>query len=244
MSHIKLSNINLIYEITAEKRIKDILIPKGRINNCLEDGRKIHAVKNVSLEINDGDRLGIIGRNGAGKSSLLKIIAGIYPHTNGKLEVEGSMATLFESGVGFEMHATGWDNIYLRGLMLGGSPQSIKSKIKEIAEFSELGEYLNIAVKYYSTGMFVRLAFATSALMTESDILILDESIAAGDAFFLGKALKRLRELADKVKILVFVTHDMELLGKLCNKCIWMENGSVKMYGSTKEVSESYLKGF
>ncbi|WP_152669064.1 ABC transporter ATP-binding protein [Paenibacillus sp. DMB20] len=195
----------------------------------------------MNLTIRDGERVGIIGHNGAGKSSLLKLIAGIYPPTGGKLQVEGNIACLFELATGFEMEATGWDNIYLRGLMLGEHPKSIKSKTKEIAEFSGLGDYLNVPVKYYSSGMFMRLAFSISTAI-KPDILLLDEVIAAGDAAFLEKAERRMKELMGSVKILVFVTHSMKSLKDFCNKCIWLEKGEVRMIGGTEEVSRAYLE--
>ncbi|QIB27582.1 ABC transporter ATP-binding protein [Caloranaerobacter azorensis] len=241
MSQIILKDIKLVYQIKKEKRIKDIFIKsRHTLNNSLLANNKILALKNINLELRDGDRLGIIGHNGAGKSSLLKLIAGIYPPTSGQIQVDGRIATLFELATGFEMEATGWDNIYLRGLMLGETPDSIKQKADEIAEFSELGEYLNIPVKYYSSGMFMRLAFSISTAI-EPDILLLDEVVAAGDASFLNKAKKRMRELMDSVKILVFVTHDMISLKDFCNKCIWLENGHIKMEGSPDEVSHKYL---
>ncbi|MCX7884031.1 MAG: ABC transporter ATP-binding protein [Caloramator sp.] len=241
MSYIILKNVNLIYDLQNEFKIKDVILKNNKINNSLINNKKIHALKNINLEIKEGDRIGIIGHNGAGKSSFLKLVAGIYPPTTGNISVNGRIACLFELATGFEMEATGWDNIFLRGLMLGETPKSISKKAKEIAEFSELGEYLNIPVKYYSSGMFVRLAFSISTAI-EPEILLLDEVVAAGDAAFLKKAQKRMLELIDNVKILIFVTHDMNSLNKFCNKCIWLDNGEIKMIGKTDEVSQIYIK--
>lgn len=241
MSKILLKDINLYYEIRNEKRIKDLIIPQNKINKSLTMDKSIHALKSFNLELNDGDRLAIIGTNGSGKSTLLKLIGGIYPPASGELVVEGSMASLYELATGFEMEATGWDNIILRGLMLGETPDSMKKKMEEIAEFSELGEYLNIPVKYYSSGMFIRLAFSVSTAI-EPEILLLDEVIAAGDAGFIKKAEKRMSDMMDKVKILVFVTHSMKSAIDFCNKCIWIESGEIKAQGTPKEITELYIK--
>lgn len=235
MSKILLNNVDLIYMIKNDFKLKDIFLSSHGKNQ-----KNIHALKDVNLELNDGDRLGIIGHNGAGKSSMLKLIAGIYPPSNGEVIIDGRIACLFELSTGFEMEATGWENILLRGLMLGETPKSMEKKINEIAEFSELGDYLNIPVKYYSSGMFVRLAFSISTAI-EPDILLLDEVVAAGDAGFLEKAEKRMVDLANKVKILVFVTHNISSLKTFCNKCLWLDNGKIKMIGDTVNVSNLYL---
>ena len=240
MNRIILKDVDLTYQLQTETGIKDFILRgrKQKIDVLRE--RSIHALKNFSLEINEGDKIAVIGHNGAGKSSLLKLIAGIYPPSSGTLEVEGRIATLFELATGFEMEATGWDNILLRGLMLGETPASMKEKAKSIAEFSELGDYLNIPVKYYSSGMFIRLAFSVSTSI-EPDILLLDEVMAAGDAHFLAKAQARMYELVDKVKILVFVTHSMSSAIDFCNKCIWLEHGQIRMMGTPTEVTKAYI---
>lgn len=239
MSLIELQQVDLKYQLRKDLKIKDIIFKKKNSSPLLEAG-SIHALKNMDITLKDGDRLGVIGHNGAGKSSLLKLIAGIYPPTSGRVVTDGRIACLFELATGFEMEASGWDNIYLRGLMLGETPSSIKEKTKEIAEFSGLGEYLDVPVKYYSSGMFIRLAFSISTAI-QPDILLLDEVIAAGDASFLKKAEKRLSALMESVKIMVFVTHSMDSMHDFCNKCIWMEKGGVKMIGEPREISKLYL---
>ena len=186
------------------------------------------------------ERLGVIGHNGAGKSTFLKMIAGIYPPTSGELKVEGRISSMFELATGFEMEQSGWDNIYLRGLMLGESPDEIKTKMKEIAEFSELGNFLNMPVKYYSSGMFIRLAFAVSTAI-RPDILLLDEVVAAGDAGFLEKATKRLKDMVDVSKIMILVTHSMDSAIDMCTRCIWLGRGEIIMDGKPEEVVNSYL---
>ncbi|MBD2864806.1 ABC transporter ATP-binding protein [Paenibacillus oceani] len=236
MSSIKLHNIDLKYQIYNERGIKDFFVRDTK-NEAL-DNKYIHALRNINLNLRDGDRLAIIGHNGAGKSSLLKVIAGIYP-VSGQVTVDGRIASLFELATGFEMEATGWENIKLRGLMLGETPKKMSEKIQDIAEFSELKDHLNIPVKYYSSGMFIRLAFSVSTSI-EPDILLLDEVVAAGDAHFLQKAQKRMNELIDRVKILVFVTHSMQSALDFCNQCIWLENGEIKLSGTTNEVIKAY----
>lgn len=241
MSIIQLEDVNLVFKIWKEKRIKDIIIPGSNKFNDFEKDGTVHAIKNMNLTLKDGERLGIIGHNGAGKSTFLKMAAGIYPPTTGKLKVEGRISSMFELATGFEMEQSGWDNIYLRGLMLGESPESIKSKMKEIAEFSELGNFLNMPVKYYSSGMFIRLAFSVSTAI-RPDILLLDEVVAAGDAGFMEKATKRMKDMMDVSKIMVLVTHSMDSALDMCNRCIWLGRGEIIMDGKPKEVVRAYME--
>lgn len=241
MSHIILKDVNLYFKTKREKRIKDFLVKGSNKFNKFSQEGIIHAIKNMNLEIKEGERVSIIGHNGAGKSTFLKMISGIYPPTNGILNVSGKISSMFELSTGFEMESSGWDNIYLRGLMLGETPSSIKEKMKEIAEFSELGEFLDMPVKYYSSGMFVRLAFSVSTAI-KPDILLLDEIVAAGDASFLKKAEKRMNEMIDVAKIMVLVTHSMKTAKDLTNRCLWFEKGKIVMDGKPKEVIKEYLK--
>lgn len=241
MSHIILKDVNLYFKTKREKRIKDFLVKGSNKFNKFSQEGIVHAIKNMNLEIKEGERVSIIGHNGAGKSTFLKMISGIYPPTNGILNVSGKISSMFELSTGFEMESSGWDNIYLRGLMLGETPSSIKEKMKEIAEFSELGEFLDMPVKYYSSGMFVRLAFSVSTAI-KPDILLLDEIVAAGDASFLKKAEKRMNEMIDVAKIMVLVTHSMKTAKDLTNRCLWFEKGKIIMDGKPKEVIKEYLK--
>lgn len=241
MSIVQLNDVNLIFQVWREKRIKDILIPGSwKFNDFHSDGT-VHALDSLNLTVQDGERLAVIGHNGAGKSTLLKLIAGIYTPTSGQLTVDGRISSMFELSTGFEMESSGWDNIYLRGLMLGETPESIKGKMREIAEFSELGDFLNMPVKYYSSGMFVRLAFSVSTAI-QPDILLLDEVVGAGDAAFLQKANRRMHEMVDISKIMVLVTHSMDSAVEMCNRCIWMERGKILIDGAPKEVTQAYLK--
>ena len=183
MSLIDLNQVDLIFKVWRPKKIKDILIPGSRKFSGYGIDGTVHALKDITLRFQDGDRVAIIGHNGAGKSSFLKMVAGIYPPERGTIQVEGRISSMFELATGFEMDSSGWDNIYLRGLMLGETPDRIKKKMEEIAVFSELGDFLNMPVKYYSSGMFLRLAFSVSTAI-EPDILLLDEVVAAGGGGF------------------------------------------------------------
>ena len=240
MSIIELRDVDLIFKVQKEKRIKDILIPGSKRFNDYNNGT-VHALKKMNLKIEKGERVAIIGHNGAGKSTFLKMVAGIYPPTSGYLNVEGRISNMFELATGFEMEQSGWDNIYLRGLMLGETPKSIRAKMKEIAEFSELGDFLNMPVKYYSSGMFVRLAFSVSTAI-KPEILLLDEVMASGDAGFIEKANKRMQDFIDIADILVFVTHSMESACAMCNRCLWFERGQIVMDGKPQEVTQAYIK--
>jgi len=241
MSIINLEDVNLIFKTQRQKKIKDILIPRSNRFNKFNDNGTVHAIKNFNLTINDKERVAIIGHNGAGKSTFLKMISGIYPPTSGNMIVKGRISSLFEFATGFEMEQTGWDNIYLRGLMLGETPSSIQNKMKDIAEFSELGDFLNMPVKYYSSGMFIRLAFSVSTSINP-DILLLDEALAAGDAAFIDKANKRMNEMVNEARIMVLVTHGMDTAITLCNRCLWFEKGEIVMDGDPKAVTQAYIQ--
>ena len=235
-----MEHVNLVYKVWRERKIKDILIPGSRKFNAYGADGTVHALKDLNLTFQDGERIAVIGHNGAGKSSLLKMLAGIYPPASGKLIVDGRISSMFELATGFEMESNGWDNIYLRGLMLGETPKEIKAKMREIAEFSELGDFLNMPVKYYSSGMFLRLAFSVSTAI-EPDILLLDEVVAAGDAAFIEKATQRMKHMVDTAKIMVFVTHSMIQAQEMCNRCIWLERGMVMADGTPADVVKEYM---
>ena len=201
--------------------------------------QNVHALRGISFEAKVGDRIGVIGHNGAGKSTLLKALSGIYPITGGEISVNGNIQSLFDLSVGFEIDATGRENIAYRGLLLGETPKSIQEKTNDIINFAELGEFIDYPVKSYSSGMIVRLAFAIST-MVEGDILLLDEVFGAGDAKFAQKAKNRITGLVESAKILVFVSHDFSAVRELCNRVIWMDHGLIKMDGNVEEVINAY----
>jgi lipopolysaccharide transport system ATP-binding protein len=200
---------------------------------------RVEALKNINLEVHRGERLGLIGLNGAGKSTLLKVMAGIYPPTAGCVERQGHVCPMFEFATGFEMNQSGWDNIRIRGLLLGMSKAEIEAKLPEIAAFTELGEFLSYPVRTYSTGMFIRLAFAVSTSINP-EILLLDEIMGAGDIQFAEKARKRMFEFMEQGKILVFSSHSFDLLRTYCSRTILLEKGVVIADGPTNEVLETY----
>lgn len=241
MTHITLDNVDLTFHVRREKSVKEFLTFKSDGFHSFGQDGSVHALKGLNLALKEGDRLAVIGHNGAGKSTLLKLIAGIYPPSSGFVQTSGKISCLFELATGFQMECSGWENIYLRGLMLGDTPQGIRSKMSEIAEFSELGEFLEMPVKYYSSGMFMRLAFSVSTAI-RPDILLLDEVLGAGDAGFLTKAKRRMQELMDTTKIMVFVTHSMESAIAFCNSCIWLDKGEIRIQGTPGEVSATYLQ--
>lgn len=200
------------------------------------------AVNGVSFNIQSGERVGIIGHNGAGKSTLLKAICKIYQPENGKITVSGKIAPLIEIGAGFHPEFTGRENIYLNGSILGHSKSQIKQIESEVTAFAELEEFIDTPVKYYSTGMYMRLAFSLATAM-HPDILILDEIFAGGDAAFLTKARTRMHDMIDNANIMIMVSHDHSLLTSLCNRVIWMDHGKIVADGEAKAIVAMYLKG-
>jgi len=200
------------------------------------------ALKDVSFEIKQGDRVGIIGRNGAGKSTLLKILSRITEPTSGKISIKGRVASLLEVGTGFHHELTGRENIYLNGAILGMDRSDIKRKFDEIVAFAEVEKFLDTPVKRYSSGMYVRLAFAVAAHL-EPEILIVDEVLAVGDAAFQKKCLGKMEDVAEKEgRTVLFVSHNMSAVTRLCNTALWLDTGKIKIDGDIYEVSGKYLQ--
>jgi ABC-2 type transport system ATP-binding protein/lipopolysaccharide transport system ATP-binding protein len=213
----------------------------GRIGRDAGNRICVEALDDVTLAIEHGDRVGLIGNNGAGKTTLLRVLAGIYEPTRGTVEVEGCVAPLFNVGLGIDPEATGFENIYLRGAFLGLSRQEIRARIDEIAEFTELGDYLAMPVRTYSAGMQVRLAFAVSTAI-EPEILLMDEWIGAGDATFIAKAEQRINGVVDKARILVIASHSEALIMRTCTKGVLMHAGRVVAVGAIDEVLREHQK--
>ncbi|MDF2586426.1 MAG: hypothetical protein K0S41_267 [Anaerocolumna sp.] len=197
------------------------------------------ALKDVSFELNKGERLGILGFNGAGKSTLLKVIAGVLKATEGSVSVKGKIVPLLELGAGFDSQYTGAENIFLYGAILGYSKDFIKEKYNEIVEFSELGEFINVPVKNYSSGMKARLGFSI-ATVVEPEILILDEVLSVGDAKFKKKSEKRIKAMFESGVTVLFVSHSLDQVKRLCDRAIILEHGKIIANGSVEEVSEIY----
>jgi lipopolysaccharide transport system ATP-binding protein len=203
--------------------------------------RLIKALQSITLNIESGERVGLIGPNGAGKTTMLKVMAGIYPPQRGQVCIDGHVCPLFEFATGFEMEANGWDNIRTRALLLGMSAAEIDGKIDEIAQFTSLGEFLDIPVRYYSSGMLLRLAFATSTAV-EPQILLLDEVMAAGDAAFIESARARMNMLMERASIVVFATHSLNVLPSFCERTILLDHGRVLADGPTGDVISQYTQ--
>ncbi len=199
------------------------------------------ALKDVSFTIAKGERLGIIGANGAGKSTLLRLMARIYPPTSGTLSVRGSLAPLIEMGAGFNPELSGTDNILLNGAMLGFKRREMEAKVDGIYEFTGLREFADLPLKYYSSGMYTRLAFAI-ATEINPDILLIDESLGAGDAAFLDKARARILNLLDRSNVVVIVSHDLGILRELCTRGLWLHRGQIAGDGPIDEVIDRYLE--
>ncbi|KAB7690408.1 ABC transporter ATP-binding protein [Plesiomonas shigelloides] len=200
----------------------------------------VKSLDGLSFSLSEGDKLGLIGNNGAGKSTLLKLLAGIYEPTKGTIDRKGKIVPLLDIALGMDDDSTGYQNIKLRGLLLGMSNSEIDSKIEEIASFTELGDYLDLPIRVYSTGMRVRLAFAVSTSV-DPDVLLLDEIIGTGDASFLNKAKKRFEELKERAKVVVLSSHDNNVILNTCNKVLWLEGGKPKMLGEPEQVLNMYM---
>ncbi len=200
------------------------------------------AVRNVSFDIKAGDRVGIVGHNGAGKSTLLKALCKVYDSSEGNISVAGRIAPLLEIGAGFHPEFTGRENIYLNGSILGYSKQQLKKIEPEVIAFAELEEFIDTPVKYYSTGMYMRLAFSLATAM-HPDILVLDEIFAGGDAAFMAKAKTRMNDLIDKANIMIMVSHDHLLVKSLCNRVLWLDHGRLIADGTPDELIDRYLTG-
>ncbi|WP_409489287.1 ABC transporter ATP-binding protein [Amycolatopsis sp. cmx-11-12] len=199
----------------------------------------IEALHDVTLSLKQGDRVGLVGHNGAGKSTLLRLLSGIYEPTRGSAKISGKIAPVFDLGIGMDPEISGLENIIVRGLFLGMTAKQMEARVDDIADFTELGDYLQMPLRTYSTGMRVRLALGVVTSI-DPEILILDEGIGAVDAAFLNKAKDRLKDLVKRSGILVFASHSDEFLFELCDSAIWMDEGHVKQRGSLREVLTGY----
>jgi lipopolysaccharide transport system ATP-binding protein len=241
-SRIRLTGVNLHYPVVnhANRSLLGLLgraIGKGP-RTVLKD---IHALKNISTEIRKGERVALLGHNGAGKSSFLKVLAGLYPTSSGQVHVEGSVRSLFDISLGFEPDATGRANILYRGLLLGLSPRFVRDREEEIVAFADLGEFIDYPLSTYSTGMQVRLAFAISTFIG-GDVLLLDEVIGAGDAAFMIRAKARISELIRQSEILVLASHDLNTISSFCDRGLVFHHGELAFDGRTAEAISTYLE--
>ena len=237
---IKVDNVSMCFNLSKEKHesLKEYFLAmvQGRLQYD-----EFYALKDVSLDIMPGDFYGLVGLNGSGKSTLLKTIAGVYKPSKGKVTVRGSIAPLIELGAGFDMDLTARENIYLNGTVLGFSPKYLDEKFDEIVEFSELQNFLDVPLKNYSSGMVARLGFAI-ATMNVPDILIIDEILAVGDYKFQEKSFARMQEMIASGATVVFVSHSIEQVQKICKKALWLEHGHMRMLGDADAVCGEYMR--
>ena len=235
---IRIENLTKVYKLYDRNR--------DRIKEALHVGRNInvrehYALDDVSLTVNKGETVGIIGTNGSGKSTILKIITGVLNPTAGSVKINGRISALLELGAGFNMEYTGIENIYLNGTMIGFSEEEIDERLEDILEFADIGDFINQKVKTYSSGMFVRLAFAV-AINIDPEILIVDEALSVGDVFFQNKCYRKFEEFKKQGKTILFVSHDLSSISKYCDRVILLEKGHKIGEGGPKEIIDMYKK--
>ncbi len=241
MPRIDLDRVCLTFRVRQQQgrlTLKEYLC-RGLFLRPVPAMMEVRALQDVTLEVGAGERLGVIGHNGAGKSTLLKLLAGIYLPTRGRRRVRGQISSLFDISLGFEQEATGWENIYYRSYLQGETRRSVNAKVESIAEFSELGDFLNMPVRYYSAGMLVRLAFSI-ATAVEPEVLLIDEVLSVGDMAFQTKARQRMREMMSQAQLAVIVSHDLESLRRLCDRGIWLDHGRVCVDGPIDDAIDAY----
>lgn len=247
---IKVEGLSKQYRINALQQRHDTLtdqITASAIRLLRRNGesassaadQSIWALKDVTFDVLTGERIGIVGKNGAGKSTLLKILSRVAAPTEGRAEVRGRVGALLEVGTGFHPELSGRENVFLNGMMLGMSRREVQSRFDEIVDFSETGKFIDTPVKRYSSGMYMRLAFSVAAHL-EPDVLIIDEVLAVGDHAFRQKCLGKMGEVHDQGRTILFVSHDMHNIRRLCDRAVWLENGRVREIGGSREVTFAY----
>ncbi|WP_375458318.1 ABC transporter ATP-binding protein [uncultured Enterovirga sp.] len=245
MASISLQNVSLsypIYEGSSRSLKNSVLRTVGGQLSRTSGRIDVHALQDVSLDLADGDRLALVGRNGAGKSTLLKVLGGIYEPPAGRVVIEGRVSSLTDVNMGMDMDATGRDNIVARCIFLGMTFAEARGKLAEIEEFTELGAFLDMPARTYSAGMQVRLGFAASTA-SRPDILIMDEMVGAGDAAFAERAQQRITQFVERASILVFASHNNDILAQFCNRAVLLESGRIVLSGSVEAVVGAYHDG-
>ena len=246
MITISLKDVSLDFPIYNSQKLslRTAIIDKigGFLENTNAAIPAVRALHNINLEVNAGDRIGLIGHNGSGKSTLLRTIAGIYTPTHGVLETKGNISTLFGTGIGINEEMTGHENLFLASLIFTKDYQKTKETLEELADFTGLGNYLNLPMRTYSDGMKVRIGFAAATNMVP-DILLIDEILGAGDKEFAEKASAKIAHLIKKSNTLLLASHSVELMRQFCNKAIWMSKGEILEYGDIDQVIKVYEKG-
>ncbi|HEX5620508.1 MAG TPA: ABC transporter ATP-binding protein [Solirubrobacteraceae bacterium] len=237
---IRVENVSVTYRTSLERRptLRSTLVRVGRRQRTV---REIEAVKNVSFEVPHGKVLGVVGANGAGKSTLMRTVAGILPPTSGRVEVNGRVSTLLSLGVGFNRKLTGRQNVVLGGLAAGLTRAELAEKYDEIVDFAELEDFMDMPMRTYSAGMYGRLAFAV-AVTQHPDILIIDEALSVGDARFRRKSFRRMRQLCREDRTILLVSHALGSIERLCDECIWLDKGELRMWDEPSAVVEAYTE--
>jgi ABC-type polysaccharide/polyol phosphate transport system ATPase subunit len=237
---VRVDGLSVTYRAAYEARptLRNTVVRLGRRQRMI---REIDALKDVSFEVPHGTVLGIVGVNGAGKSTLMRTVAGILPPTRGRVEVEGRVSTLLALGVGFNPDLSGRENVVLGGLAAGLRRDQLRAKYDEIAEFAELGDFMDLPMRTYSSGMYGRLAFSVAVNM-DPDILLVDEALSVGDARFKRKSFDKMRELCDHAGTILIVSHALRSIRQLCNQVLWMHKGEVAMFGDADGVIDAYSR--
>ncbi len=237
---VEVENVTMRFHMNSDRilSLKEFVTTALRGKLEYED---FTALENISFTVNKGETLGLVGRNGAGKSTMLKVISGILKPTKGSVATHGNVVPMLELGSGFDFDLTGKENIFLNGAILGYSEEFLKEKYEEIVAFSELGDFIHSPIRNYSSGMLARLAFSV-ATMVHPDILIVDEILSVGDAQFQEKSKARMLELMGGGTTVLFVSHSLDQIREMCNRVLWLEHGQLKMYGETNEVCDAYSR--
>ena len=237
---VKVNDLSVTYRTTFERKptLKQALVRFGRGQRAV---REVEAIKNVSFEVRNGTSMGIIGSNGAGKSTLMRAMAGILPPTSGSIEVWGRASTLLALGVGFNQNLSGRENIILGGLAAGLSRREVEERAIDVAEWTELGDFIDMPMRTYSSGMSARIGFSVAVHM-KPDILMIDEALSTGDAHFREKANAKMAELRDSARAMFLVSHGLGSIKEMCNEAIWLDRGKLMMRGEPGQVVNAYMK--
>ena len=237
---IRVDNVSVTYRTSFEKAptLRSTMLRLGRRERVI---REIEALRGVSFQIPHGTVLGVVGANGAGKSTLVRTVAGILPPTDGRVEVRGRVSTLLALGVGFSKDLSGRENVVLGGLAAGLTRDQLAEKYDEIVEFAELGDFMDLPMRTYSSGMYGRLAFSVAVNM-DPDILLIDEALSVGDARFRKKSFEKMRELCGQARTIVLVSHSMGSISELCDQAIWMHRGEMRMWDEPEAVIDAYTR--
>lgn len=243
MTHVTFKDVSVDFPIyNARSRSLKNTVMQAATGGCVDFGAKqtiIRSLHKVSFSLKPGDRVGLVGHNGAGKSTLLRTIGRVYEPTSGKADIEGEVGSLVDISLGIDKEATGRENIYIRGALLGLSKKQIDCSFDEIVDFSELGSFIDMPVRTYSSGMHLRLAFSVATII-RPQILLMDEWLSIGDASFNNKAKRRMIDLLESSEILVIASHSRRLIEETCNRALWFDHGNLKMDSDSKSVCEAY----